>query len=88
MGLQVAFSSYLQQEAVDAFRGRVMSLVGMVASFAQLVGYAVAGPAIEWLGPRSAFMIAGIAVCLAAIPVVAIAFGAARAERAERVASA
>ncbi len=88
VGLQVAFSSYLQQEAVDAFRGRVMSLVGMVASFAQLVGYAVAGPAIEWLGPRSAFMIAGIAVCLVAIPVVAIAFGAARAERAERVASA
>ncbi len=83
VGLQVAFSSYLQQEAEDAFRGRVMSLVGMVASFAQLVGYAVAGPLIEWLGPRTAFIIAGSAVCLVAIPVVAIAFAAARAERAQ-----
>ena len=60
-----------------------MSLVGMVASFAQLVGYAVAGPLIEWLGPRTAFLIAGSAVCVVAIPVVAIAFAAARAERAQ-----
>lgn len=83
VGLQVAFSSYLQQEAEDAFRGRVMSLVGMVASFAQLVGYAVAGPLIEWLGPRSAFVIAGCAVIAVAVPVVAITFAAARAERAK-----
>ncbi|MGE3076749.1 MAG: MFS transporter [Dehalococcoidia bacterium] len=83
VGLQVAFSSYLQQEAEDAFRGRVMSLVGMVASFAQLVGYAVAGPVIEWLGPRTSFVIAGSAVCVVAIPVVAIAFAAARAERSQ-----
>jgi MFS family permease len=87
VGLQVAFSSYLQQEAEDAFRGRVMSLVGMVASFAQLAGYAGAGPLIEWLGPRSAFAIAGTAVCIVAIPVVGLAFSAARAERAGRLAS-
>jgi hypothetical protein len=59
----------------------------MVASFAQLAGYAVAGPLIEWLGPRSAFAIAGAAVCVVAVPVVVLAFSAARAERAGRLAS-
>lgn len=81
VALQVAFSSYLQRETVDAFRGRVMSLVGMVASLAQLIGYAAAGPLIEWLGPRTAFFVAGISVSAVAIPVVSLAFSVARADR-------
>ena len=81
VALQVALSSYLQREAADAFRGRVMALVGMVASLAQIAGYAVAGPLIEWLGPRSALVIAGLAVCFVAVPVVSLAFTMARAER-------
>jgi MFS family permease len=87
VALQVAFSSYLQREAEDAFR-RVMALVGMVASLAQLAGYAVAGPLIEWLGPRSALAIAGLAVCAVSVPVVSIAVTMARAERTARTASA
>lgn len=88
VALQVAFSSYLQREAEDAFRGRVMALVGMVASLAQLAGYAVAGPLIEWLGPRSALAISGLAVCAVSVPVVSIAVTMARAERTARTASA
>ncbi len=83
VAFQVAFSSYLQHEAEDAFRGRVMSLVGMVASLAQLLGFAVAGPLIDSVGPRAAFAVAGGAVCLVAIPVVSLAFSSARAVRAE-----
>ena len=88
VALQVAFSSYLQREAEDAFRGRVMALVGMVASLAQLAGYAVAGPLIEWLGPRSSLAIAGLAVCAVSVPVVSIVLTMARAERTARTASA
>lgn len=80
VGLQVAFASYLQREALDAFRGRVMSLVGMTASVAQLSGYAIAGPLVEWLGVRAAFLVAGAAICLVAVPVVSLAFRAAKAE--------
>ncbi len=82
VAFQVAFSSYLQQQTEDAFRGRVMSLVGVVASLAQLLGFAVAGPLIDWLGPRTAFFLAGAAVCAVAVPVVSLAFTTARAQRA------
>jgi MFS family permease len=78
---QVAFASYLQREAADAFRGRVMSLVSMIASLAQLLGYALAGPLVEWRGPRFAFVLAGVAVLAVAVPVVALTFGTAREER-------
>jgi len=88
VALQVSFSSYLQQEASDAFRGRVMALVGMVASLAQLVGYGVAGPLVEWVGPRAAFEVAGGVVCLVAVPVVSLAFATARRERLTRDAAA
>ena len=46
----------------------------------------VAGPLIDWLGPRAAFVAAGGAVCLVAIPVVSLAFAQARAEDASRIA--
>ncbi len=82
VAFQVAFASYLQHEAEDAYRGRVMSLVGMVASLAQLLGFAVAGPLIDAAGPRAAFLAAGAAVCLVAVPVVSLAFANARAGRA------
>jgi DHA3 family macrolide efflux protein-like MFS transporter len=83
VAFQVAFSSYLQHEAEDAFRGRVMSLVGMVASLAQLVGFAIAGPLIDSVGPRAAFLGAGTAVAIVAVPVVGLAFSVARAARTE-----
>jgi MFS family permease len=81
VGLQVAFASYLQGEAADAFRGRVMSLVGMVASVAQLSGYAMAGPLVEGLGVRVAFVLAGTAICMVSAPVVSLAFVTAREQR-------
>lgn len=81
VAFQVAFASYLQHEAEDAYRGRVMSLVGMVASLAQLAGFAVAGPLIDAIGTRAAFLCAGIAVCAVAVPVVSLAFVSARTAR-------
>lgn len=86
VAFQVAFASYLQREAEDAYRGRVMSLVAMIASLAQIVGFAVAGPLIDAVGPRTAFAVAGSAVCLVAIPVVSLAFANARAGRTAPVA--
>lgn len=81
VAFQVAFASYLQRESADAFRGRVLSLVGMVASLAQIAGFAVAGPLVEGLGVRTAFMLAGAVICVTAVPVVSLAFTTARSDR-------
>lgn len=73
VGMQVAFASYLQRETVDDYRGRVMSLVSMVAAFAGLAGFAAAGPFVYLLGVRQAFILAGLVICLSAAPVVPLA---------------
>jgi len=78
VALQVAFASYLQQQSADAFRGRVMALTSMVASLASLAGFAVAGVLVDSLGVRESFSFAGMAICVAAVPVVAMAWRAAR----------
>jgi MFS family permease len=85
VAFSVALASDLQPEASDAFRGRVMSLVQMMASLAQLAGFAGAGLLVEWAGARAAFFIAGSVICAVAIPVVALAFTSARAERLGRL---
>lgn len=85
VGLQVGFASYLQREAEDAFRGRVMSLVSVVASFAALVGFAGAGPLVEVIGVRAAFGLVGSVIILASVPVVTLAWRVARAGRAARL---
>ena len=87
VGLQVGFASYLQGEAEDAFRGRVMSLVSMVASFAALVGFAGAGPLVDGIGVRPAFAIVGSVIMLASLPVVTLAWRVARAGRIARLAA-
>lgn len=79
VALQVAFSSYLQQEAVDAFRGRVMALASMVASVAGITGFAAAGPLIDAIGVRPAFAVAGGTICLVSLPVIGLAWSSARA---------
>ena len=56
-------------------RGRVMSLVSMVASTAGLVGFALAGPAVYAVGVREAFAGAGIVICLSAVPVLRMIAG-------------
>lgn len=73
VGLQVAFSSYLQQAADDAFRGRVMSLIAMVASLGRLAGLALAGPAVDLAGVPAAFAVAGVIIMLSAVPVAGLA---------------
>ncbi len=78
VALQVAFASYLQQQAADAFRGRVMALTGMVASLASLLGFGIAGVMVDTLGVRESFTFAGLVICSAAVPVVALAWRAAR----------
>ena len=85
VGLQVGFASYLQGETEDAYRGRVMSLVSVVASFAALVGFAGAGPLVSVIGVRQAFELVGAVIILASLPVVALAWRLARAGRAARV---
>jgi MFS family permease len=74
VGLQVAFASYLQREAPDAYRGRVMSLAAMTASVAGLLGLASTAPLVYLLGVRLAFDLAGVVIVLAAIPVLALTF--------------
>jgi MFS family permease len=83
VALQVAFASYLQQQTVDAFRGRVMALTSMVASLASISGFAVAGPLVDSIGVRQAFTLAGALICAASIPVLSLVWSAARAARAE-----
>ena len=82
VGLQVGFASYLQSESEDAFRGRVMSLVSVVASFAALVGFAGAGPLVDVVGVRTAFGLVGTVIILVSVPVVALAWRVARTSRA------
>lgn len=85
VALNITFASYLQQQSDDAFRGRVMSLVATIASLGGLAGFAVAGPFVDAIGVRTAFAVAGIVICVAAIPVVKLAWSNARA--ASRVAA-
>ncbi len=84
VALQVAFASYLQQQAVDAFRGRVMALTSMVASLASISGFAVAGPLVDSIGVRLAFALAGALICAVAVPVISIAWSASRGVEPER----
>ncbi len=81
VALQVAFASYIQQQSADAFRGRVMALTGMVASVASLAGFAVAGILVDNLGVRESFSLAGSVICVASVPVVALAWRSAREAR-------
>lgn len=80
VALNITFASYLQQQSEDAFRGRVMSLVATIASLGGLAGFAVAGPFVDAIGVRTAFAVAGVVICLAAIPVVKLAWNTARAD--------
>ena len=81
VGMQVGLASYLQSETEDAFRGRVMSLVSVAASFAALVGFAGAGPLVEFVGVRQAFGAVGIVILLASIPVIGLAWAEALRDR-------
>jgi len=72
IGLQVAFTSYLQRETPDALLGRTMSLVSVVASIAALLGLTAAGPMVYLLGVRTAFVAAGLVICASGIPVLAL----------------
>ena len=84
VGLQVAFASYLQDRAEDAFRGRVMSFTAMVASGAGFLGLAATGPVVALLGVRVAFTLAGGVIILAALPVVPLAAGMRRRDPGDR----
>jgi MFS family permease len=70
IGLQVAFTSYLQRESDDAYRGRIMGLVATVAGIGSLVGYAVTPLAVLALGVRPAFALAGGIIILSALPIL------------------
>ncbi len=78
VGLQVAFSSYLQQQSEDAFRGRVMSLIAMVAALGRMAGLAIAGPAVDFAGAPAAFAAAGLVIILSALPVAGVALKSGR----------
>lgn len=70
--IQVAFASYLQQQTEDSFRGRVMSLVAMVAAVGGIAGLALAGPAVAVLGTRIAFTVVGIVIITSVMPVLLV----------------
>ncbi|HEY4670262.1 MAG TPA: hypothetical protein VIH05_10850, partial [Tepidiformaceae bacterium] len=70
--IQVTFASYLQQQTEDAFRGRVMSLIAMVAAVGGIAGLGLAGPAVSLLGARVAFALAGIVIIASVTPVLMV----------------
>lgn len=72
VGFQVAFASYLQQQAADAFRGRVMSLTEIVAGIARVVGLAITGPLVFLLGLRLSFALSGAVIVVSAVPVLGL----------------
>jgi DHA3 family macrolide efflux protein-like MFS transporter len=70
VAMQVSFVSYLQQVVVNEYRGRVLSLISTISSVGALAGLALAGPLVWAAGVRGAIVLAGVAVCLSASPVV------------------
>lgn len=70
VGLRVAFASYLQGEAADEYRGRVMSLVSIIANGGNLIGLALTPLAVVALGVRTAFALTGAIIALSAIPII------------------
>ena len=72
VGLQVALASYLQGQSEDAYRGRVMGLVGTVAATGNVVGLALTPVAVHVLGTRPAFAIAGVVIMASALPILGL----------------
>jgi MFS family permease len=70
VAMQVSFVSYLQQVVANEFRGRVLSLISTISSVGALAGLALTGPLVWAAGIRGAIVIAGVAVCFSALPVL------------------
>lgn len=69
----VAEQGILQRSTPDAVRSRVAGAVDTVLHGGLAVSYAMAGPAVEWLGPRGVYVVGGAATLIGlgfALPVL------------------
>lgn len=57
----VAEQGILQRSTPDAVRSRVAGAVDTVLHGGLAISYALAGPAVEWLGPRGVYVVGGVA---------------------------
>lgn len=62
----VAGFSLIQRRSADQVRGRVLSTFSTIGLMANAVAFAIAGPIVEAFGPRSVFVLGGLAsaVCV------------------------
>lgn len=62
----VAGFSLIQRRSADQVRGRVLSTFSTIGLIANAVAFAIAGPIVEAFGPRSVFVLGGLAsaVCV------------------------
>ena len=65
--VNVVRQTFFQRSVADRIRSRVFAVVEVVASGSFIIGLATAGPAIEALGVRAAYVIAGVGFVLGAL---------------------
>lgn len=67
----VAGATLIQRTTTDDVRGRVFAAVDMIYPIGNIIAFAIGGPLLAWLGPRSVFMagaIFGVAATIAMWP--------------------
>lgn len=68
--VNVARQTFFQRSVEDRIRSRVFAVIEVVASASFVIGLATAGPAIEALGVREAYVLAGVAFIVGAVALV------------------
>ena len=68
--VNVARQTFFQRSVEDRIRSRVFAVVEVVASGSFVIGLATAGPAIEAIGVREAYVIAGVGFIVGAVAIV------------------
>ena len=69
-GVNVARQTLFQRSVDDRIRSRVFAIVEVVASASFILGLATAGPVIEALGVRAAYVLAGVGFIVGAFALV------------------
>lgn len=70
--VNVVRQTFFQRSVADRIRSRVFAVVEVVASASFIIGLATAGPAIEVVGVRAAYVIAGVGFAVGALALVPV----------------
>lgn len=70
--VNVVRQTFFQRSVEDRIRSRVFAVVEVVASGSFIIGLATAGPAIEALGVRAAYVIAGVGLAVGALALLPV----------------